>query len=449
MRILPRSAAQRIALVSLIAYSSAMLALGIAVFVATHAAVSRQIDARIEQDARELLSEYRDDGIRGVAEAVAQQQRQDPISLGSALYDPLGHRIAGSLNALTPRAGWQRMTFINLVEGPDRVRAKVTALRGGYRLVVAADLKSLETIDDTILTMFAAAFAVLLLLGVGGAASLASYLQKRLNNIASTANAITAGELSQRATIGAVGDEFDRAAASLNNMLDRNAVLITNLRQVSGDIAHDLRTPLSRLRNQLELVRSGELTNDKITQVDEAVAQTDAALSLFNAILRISEIEEGSLRRAFCVVDVSALVAELGETFAPLAEDMHRMLSISVGKDLAVIGDRELLAQAMINLIENAFRHTPEGTLIDLQAQAEENDVVLLVRDNGLGIPEGQHEYVQQRFVRLEQSRSTKGHGLGLSMVRAIAEIHGAQLTLHDAAPGLSAEIRLRCVPRA
>lgn len=176
---LPRSAARRIALVAFLAYAAAMLALGISVFYATHAAFSRQIDTSIEQTTRALLVEYRDDGVRGISEAIAQQRGPGPISLGTALYDPTGQRIAGNLLTPMPAPGWQRIVFSDPEEGPDPARAKVTALSGGYRLAVAADLELLEAIDRTILSMFGIAMGFLLLLGIGGAMALAAYLRRQ------------------------------------------------------------------------------------------------------------------------------------------------------------------------------------------------------------------------------------------------------------------------------
>lgn len=442
MRVLPRSAANRIAWVALLAYAAAMLVLGVAVFFATHAAFSRQMDASIEQTTNALQGEYRDDGIRGVAEAINQLHGPGPISLGTALFAPDGRRIAGNLNTSMPAPGWQRIVFVDPLEGPDPARAQVTPLAGGYRLVVAADLESLEAIDRTILVMFGAAFAALLLLGIVGVLLLAAYLRRRLGGIEATAAAIIAGDLRQRASLGASDDEFDRVAASLNAMLDRIAALIANLRQVTGDLAHDLRTPLSRLRNHLETLRMSHGYAANPLPVDEAVEQADDLLALFEAILRISELEEGGLRSSFKQVDLSRLVSELGEAHMPLAEDMQRTLVVSVEPQLTVQGDRELIAQAAINLIENALRHTQPGASVELKALACDDKIVIRIQDNGPGIPAAEQEWVQERFVRLESSRSTPGHGLGLSLVRAIAEAHGGRLVLGDAEPGLVAELR-------
>lgn len=441
LRLLPRSAANRIAWVAFVAYAFAMVALGGAVFFATHSAFSRQIDATIEQVSHSLQREYADDGIRGVVEAMNQTRRPGPISLGTALFDAAGMRLAGNLHTTFAPPGWHKILFDDPLEGSDSARAKITQLPDGYRLVVAADLESLEAIDRTILAMFALALGALLLLGLGGSFLLARYLKHRLAGIETTAAAIIGGDLAQRALVGPSGDEFDRVALSLNAMLDRIAGLIANLRQVSGDLAHDLRTPLSRLRNQLERLRGASGETERANMVERAISQSDDVLALFDAILRISEVEEGSLKRAFSHVDLSELATELGETLAPLAEDLGRNLTVNVEPGLRVYGDRELLAQAVINLVENAFRHTSREALIRLEARRDGNRVVLSVADNGPGIPQGERERVQQRFVRLDAARGTSGHGLGLSLVRAIASAHGAILSLGDAEPGLIATI--------
>ncbi|WP_225207641.1 HAMP domain-containing sensor histidine kinase [Novosphingobium huizhouense] len=437
-----RSAANRIALWGWLAFAAATLLLGMAVYFATHVAFSRQIDARIEQATTALMIEYRDDGVRGVQSALDQQGRTRPIGLGTALFDARGTRIAGNLAIPLAQPGWRNIVFTDPGEGREKARAQVTALPGNYRLVVAADLESLEAIDHTILAMFGSTVLALLLLGLAGALLLARYLSRRLEGIETTASAIIGGDLKQRAIVGTAGDEFDRVAHSLNAMLDRIAGLIANLRQVTADLAHDLRTPLSHLRNHLERMRGGQAQPAASGSIDEAVEQADNVLALFNAILRIAEVEEGNLRRAFTAVDLSELVSELGETLVLLAEDEQRTLHVAVGSGITVHGDRELIAQALTNLVENALRHTPPGSVIALQARYDDGGALVTVDDNGPGIPEADRERVQQRFVRLETSRSAAGHGLGLSLVRAIAQAHGATFSLSDARPGLRAEIR-------
>lgn len=431
-----RSAANRIALIAFAAFALATLLLGIAILVATHAAFSRQIDSRIAQAAASLETEFQAEGVKAVIDALIERKQSGPDALDFALFDPRGRKIGGDLEVAIPTPGWHTIEFTDPVEGPDPARSLTTVLRGGYRLVVAEDLSPLEDIDRTVLAMFGIAFAGLMALGIGGAVLLARFLRQRLSAIRMTADAIIAGDLGRRAVVGRNDDEFDRAAASLNTMLDRIADLIANLRQVTGDLAHDLRTPLSRLRNQLETLGSERDESSRRRLIEGTLAQADEVLALFDAILRISEVEEGSLRKAFAEVAISDLIADLGETMALLAEDSARHLVVETTPGLSVTGDRELIAQAVINLVENARRHTPEGSTIRLSARAQDDRVVVAVTDNGPGIPSSERERVQQRFVRLETARSTPGHGLGLSLVRAIAEAHGATLRLDDASPG-------------
>jgi len=429
-----RSAARRIALVAFCAYALAMLVLAAAVFYATHAAFSRQLNQQVEQASSALLVEYRDGGLPDLSRTIAMQHSPGPISLGMALFGPDGRRMAGNLDTNAPAPGWQRIAFFDPSEGPDTARAKVTALPGGYRLVVAADLEDLQAIDNAILGIFAVAMVMLLGIGIGGALVLARYLRAKLAVIDDTAAAIVAGDLARRAPVGSHGDEFDRVAASLNAMLDRIAALIANLRQVSADLAHDLRTPLAGLRNHLERMAQGAQSAPRI---GPALDKTDEVLQLFDAILRISEVEEGSLRRAFTRLDLAGLLSELSETLNLLAEDAGRRLETRWQSGLTVLGDRQLLAQVLTNLVENTLRHTPPGSKIDVSVLGDADWVTLQVRDNGPGIPEADRARALQRFVRLEASRSTPGHGLGLSLVNAIAAAHGAQLMLGDAAPGL------------
>lgn len=441
MKGLAASAAYRIAFVSWLAFAGATLLAGIAVFYAAHAAFARQMDANIEQASTAVAAEFGDDGIGGVVEAIRNREAARSDIFGYALYRGSGRRTAGSLDAPMPPLGWRDITFRDPDEGPDAARAKTVMLPGGYRLTVAADKEPLEHIDDTILEIFAVAFAGLLVLGLGGALALGAYLRRRLTRIEATAGAIARGDLSRRMEVGARGDEFDRVADSLNSMLDRIAGLIANLRQVTSDLAHDLRTPLMRLRNRLDGLHEPDESDGRSAKIDDAVARADEVLRLFAAILRISELEEGSLRRNFTQIDLGALVADLGDSHQPLAEDVGKALRVRVADGLTVTGDRELIAQAMINLIENALRHTPAGSAIEMGVRNEAGRAVAYVADNGPGIPEEHRVRVLERFVRLEQSRSSPGNGLGLSLVAAIATAHRADLVLRDRAPGLEAAI--------
>ncbi|GAA4778563.1 ATP-binding protein [Stakelama sediminis] len=441
MKTLVNSAAYRIAFASSLAFALATLLIGIAVFYAAHVAFARQMDANIEQASSAITAELYDEGMRGVMDAVRGRESGGPDALGYAVFASTGKRVAGALDTPMPPLGWHDIVFRDPREGPDRARARTVGLPGGYRLTVAADKESLEQIDATILTIFGIAFIVVLCIGVAGALILGAYLRRRLARIETTAGAIAGGDLSRRMIVGPHDDEFDRVAASLNAMLDRIVGLIANLRQVTSDLAHDLRTPLMRLRNRLEALHEPAPDDQWAVRIDDAVDNADDVLRLFDAILRISELEEGSLRRNFGPVDLETLVTDIAESHEPLAEDAGKRLSVRIDAPARVEGDRELLAQALINLIENALRHTPEGSAIVIGIGHEGGRPAVYVADTGPGIPADQRDRVVQRFVRLETSRSTPGHGLGLSLVSAIAAAHRARLALRDRAPGLEAVI--------
>ena len=252
-----------------------------------------------------------------------------------------------------------------------------------------------------------------------------------------------AGNLAERIPTRGTGDDFDLLSASLNEMLDRIHTLMDGLRQVSNDIAHDLRTPLTRLRQRLEIARTRSTTVDQYRQlVDTVIGDTDEILKTFAAMLRVAEIEAGTARARFAPVDLSALLKALVELYAALAEDQQQSLDGRIEHGLVVRGDRELLTQMFVNLVENALRHTPPGTRIEVTAELVAGRPVAVVADSGPGIPPAERDKVFRRFYRLDASRATAGSGLGLSLVAAIAELHHVKVELTDNAPGLRVTLR-------
>ncbi len=286
--------------------------------------------------------------------------------------------------------------------------------------------------------------SVTLLLGAAGGIWLSQVFLYRVDAISRTAEAIIDGDLTQRVPLRGTGDDLDRLAETLNRMLDRMDRLLESVRQASNNIAHDLRTPLTRLGQRLEEARTQVRSADgQQRALDAAKAEVDALLGTFAALLRIAEVEAGAQRAAFRRVDLSAVVATVAEAFAPSAEEAGYTLVAEVAPGIAVHGDRELLTQALVNLVENALRHTPPGTQVRLLLRAQAGRAVMAVEDNGPGIPEAERDQVLRRFYRLDHSRSTPGSGLGLSLVAAVAELHGAELRLEDAKPGLRVVINL------
>lgn len=435
------SAAYRIAFAYSAAFALAIVALGVAVYLAADSEFRRQRDAGIAEESAELSRAFATEGWRELTETIAVREAGGVgRSYAYAVFDRSGRRVAGQLDTPRPALGWSDIVFRDPEEGADPARALARLLPGERTLVVAVDSEPLERIDRTILILFGVAFVAVLLLGIAGALILGGYLRQRLARISGTAQAIVAGDLDRRMPVGPRGDEFDALAASLNAMLDRIAQLMENLQQVSSDVAHDLRTPLTRLRTSLESALAHPADPARL---EDAVRQSDALLTLFGAILRISEVEGRGLERSFAPVDVAVLARDIGDTYAPAIVDGGRTLDCYVDETLWVNGDRELIAQALINLLDNAQAHTPEGTAIILLADSQGRDIRLCVVDDGPGVPEADRERIARRFVRLTNSRSTPGNGLGLNLVSAIAAAHGGTMRIGDNHPGLGVTILL------
>ncbi|SDA22323.1 HAMP domain-containing sensor histidine kinase [Sphingomonas sp. NFR15] len=430
------SAAYRIAFTYAAALAAAILLLGVAVYFAADAEFRHQRDERIAAELSDLAQES--GGTAGLQDEIAERERgRTTEPFGYALFDSAGRRIAGRMDTTRPAPGFSMIVFRDPVEGPDSARAKAVDLPSGARLVVAVDSEAVEAIDATILELFGIAFAIVLLIGLVGALLLGRYLRQRLGVISRTANAIVAGDLDKRMPVSAYGDEFDAAALALNAMLDRIAGLMDNLRQVSSDVAHDLRTPLLRLRSQLE--RVGKVDG----AAERALEQGDALLALFGSILRIAEVEGGGLDHSFAMIDLSALVEDVADSFQPALSDSGHRFRWEVQPDISVRGNRELLAQALANLFDNARAHTPPGTQVVLGLSADAVTARISVVDNGPGVPPGEHRAILRRFRRGEASRTTPGNGLGLSLVAAVASAHGGEVVVSDAQPGLTVTITL------
>ncbi|MDO7842903.1 sensor histidine kinase [Sphingomonas immobilis] len=436
MASLRTSAAYRIAFTYAAALAAAILMLGIAVYFAADAEFRHQRDERIAAELSDLAQEQ--GGTTGLSEEIAERERgRTTESFGYALFDAAGRRIAGRMDTTRPAPGFSMIVFRDPAEGPDRARAKALDLPDGGRLVVAVDSEAVEAIDATILELFGIAFAVVLLVGLAGALLLGRYLRQRLGVISRTANAIIGGELDKRMPVSAYGDEFDSVALALNAMLERIAGLMENLRQVSSDVAHDLRTPLVRLRGQLEQV--GKVDG----AAERALEQGDALLALFGSILRISEVEGGGLEQSFTRVDLSGLVDDVGDSFLPALSDSGHHFEWRAERGIAVCGNRELLAQAVANLLDNARVHTPAGTRVTLTLSGHATKAEILVEDDGPGVASAELPVLLRRFYRGEASRTTPGNGLGLSLVAAVAAAHGGAVETDDGQPGLRVTVTI------
>jgi signal transduction histidine kinase len=340
-----------------------------------------------------------------------------------------------------PRPGWSTR------RGPSHksdLAVLTMPVGDAHLLSIAGSPSSIREVEGALLETFGWVLAATLLIGLAGGAFLSSRFLDRVDGIAGAVRAIIAGDYRERMPIRGTEDELDRLAETLNVMLDRIGGLMDSLRQVSNDIAHDLRTPLSRLRQRLELALATTRSEEKLREaVTEAIADTDDILATFSALLRIAQIEAGTRKAGFASVDLSQVVSDVAQAYAPTIEDEGKRLHVAVEPDIAQTGDRELLTQLVANLIENAMRHTPEGTDITVSLTSQPTGAMLVVADNGPGVPPEAFDQLFRRFYRLECSRTTPGSGLGLSLVKAICDLHSATATLRDNAPGLRVEVVL------
>jgi signal transduction histidine kinase len=435
-----RSASLRLAALYTLAFTAAVVVLGLVTLVSTRATLSRQFDARILSESAALAQEYRVEGLNGVVDAVDERERT-PGTLDYGLESPDGRPLAGRLAGRSAASGWSSLT-LNGAEGErETIRVHALTLAHGYRILVGGDDAGIKAVDNLLVSRFALATAGVVLIGLLGGYGLARGMGHRIAQITDAAEAIIDGDLARRVPASPTDDDLARLAATFNRMLDRIDALMESLRQVSNDIAHDLRTPLTRLRNRLETILAGAPDAEEAAAISEALTELDAILATFAALLRIAQIESGRRRSAFQAVDLADVARTVTDAFAPSAEDAGRRLEFEGADNLVVEGDRELITQMLVNLVENGLRHAGPRAFVRVRCAAEGALAVVSVIDDGPGVPESERERLFDRFHRLEASRSTPGSGLGLAMVAAVAKLHGAEVSLRNATPGLEARI--------
>ena len=441
-----RTASFRLAALYVVVFAVSALVLGAAVFLAARTALQQQMDAAIGAEAQYLRGEFRAGGLPRLL-AVVEARGRGVGALDYLVQRPGGPRLAGDIRTdAALRPGWVTLNAPEPGEEdarPERVRALVSDLGGGVLLAVGDDLARIDGVEEAVATAFAWTVGLAALLGIAGGILLSRAFLARVDAIARTAEAIIGGDLTRRVPLQGTGDDLDRLAGTLNRMLDRIAALMDSLRQVSSDVAHDLRTPLSRLYHRLEDARTHAVsTADHQAALDGALREAEGLLDIFFALLRIAQVEGASPRAGFRDVDFSAVAESVVDAYQPDAEAAGHQLDALVRPGVIVRGDRELLTQAVANLLENALRHTPPGTRIGLRLfRGTDGGGLLEVEDDGPGARPEDLPRLAHRFYRGERSRSTPGNGLGLALVAAVAELHGAALHLVDASPGLRAAL--------
>lgn len=446
---LVRTSSFRLTLLYALLFSASAVVLFAVIYWATAVYMTRELDAAIDSDMTELAAAARSGSAATLAALIEERVSQMPGGPMLYLFEDRGGRVlAGNLPGFRRADG--RFDFAGKARGSRNmaIHARGLTLPGGEYLLVGVDAHSRNEMRELILRAFAWSFAITLVLAVGGGAVMSSGLLRRVETIGRAAREIMAGDFSRRIPVRGADDEFDQLAASLNTMLDRTETSIETTRQVANDIAHDLRTPLTRLRQQLELARGRARSADEFrAAVDRCIGEVDAILATFSALLRIAEIESGAALRHFGEVDLSELLHTMAEVYQPMADGKEQKFTAEIAAGLAVRGDREFLAQMLANLIENAIKHSPRQASIGLAALRNSAGVEIMLADSGPGIPEGERQRVFRRFHRLETSRTTPGCGLGLALVAAVASLHEAGVELGDNSPGLRIALRFPRLP--
>ena len=436
---LMRSAGTRIALIFATTFIAAVIAFTAVLWWGTAGALDRQTDATVRADALALSERGREGGISAVVDAIGDRLTVDLDS--AAIYmlrGPDGRVLAGNLEVwptvVDAPGAWSTAT-VQREGAPTEARLHDIDLAGGHRLLVGRDidekLRLRQLLSEGVIWSLGAAIAF----GVLGASAMRGIIARRLRPTFATAMAIAAGDLSRRVPISSHGDEFDRLARTMNTMLERIDRLMTGVRGVSDAIAHDLRTPIARARAKLEDALETAPDEAALRQgVEQGIADLDAITRVFQALLRIAEAEAGARRRAFAPLDLAPLLADAADIYGATAEAGGQVLQTRIPGRIEIVGDRDLLFQAVANLLDNAVKFAPADGHVVLSARAlPDGGAEITVMDDGPGIDLADRARAGERFFRADAARSSPGSGLGLSLVQAVAHLHGGELTLADA----------------
>jgi len=432
--------------------ASALALLGF-IYWSTVAVIEQQTIETIEAEIRGLAEQYNEQGLVRLIEIIEERSGaegdDDNIYL---LTDPLLVPLTGNLSSwpkdTEDPGNWLRLTLSKREQDgfvPHEVRARSFILPGGYRLLVGRDMHEKRRFRAIVVGALVWSLGGALVLALTGGLFVTGRMLSRVDQVSRTARQIMDGDLSRRMEKSGSGDEFDHLADSLNAMLDRIERLMIGMRLSTDSIAHDLRSPLTRLKNRIELALRNPPDVDRDREaLANVLSQTDAALAVFDSLLRIATAEAGMDAVDFKSIDLAALAQDVTELYRPLAEEKGIELELSAEPPAEIRGQHELMAQAIANVLDNAVKFTPAGGRISVVVRHRNGAVVLTVADSGPGIPRADRQKVLERFVKLEGSRAGPGTGLGLSLVAAVAKLHGAVLRLGGNDPGLEVEIRYR-----
>jgi signal transduction histidine kinase len=449
-----KSAGFRFAALFAVLFLAAILGFALMLWWGTAGTLSRQLDDVIRADAIGLQEAWRGGGTSAVKEAIGERLAVDIDD--HAIYllmDGTGQRVAGNLDRWPPAAEAPGSWSADKVRRDGVVvpaRMYHLPLPGGQRLLVGRDAADREKLRSLLSEALLWSFAVAVAFALAGAAALRRALTDRLRAASATAGAIAAGDLSRRVPLSAQRDEFDQLGESMNAMLDRIDQLMAGIKGVSDSIAHDLRTPIARARMRLENALLSAPDEESLrAAMETTVADLDGISRVFQALLRIAEAEAGARRAAFASFDLSAVLADAAEVYGALAEERGQHLVTQWPEKMEMVGDRHMVLQAIANLLDNAVKFTPEGGTIRLSASVPgRGKREISVSDEGPGLAAEDRARAGERFFRADPSRAMPGSGLGLSLVKAVAVLHGGELSLGDARagaerPGLEARLML------
>ena len=446
-----RTTGFRFALLYLAPFGASVLVLFGFIYWTSIEIIDSQTNAAIEAEIKGLSEQYRAQGLARLRTIVAE--RSTPPGDGDSIYllvDPAGNALAGNLRAWpqTARRGgdWLYVSALDAAKDFDRreFRARSFVLRRNFRLLVGRDIRARGEFQSAMIQSLGWALAVTIALGIAGGYFMSRRMLRRVDGVAAASREIIEGYLTRRMPVSGSGDEFDRLSETLNHMLDEIEQLLTGMRAVSDSVTHDLKSPLTRLKSNLELAlrQIGPEAADTRSAVTRAVAEADAVLATFDALIAIARAEAGTGRAAMESVDLSAVVNDMADLYRPLAEQKGISVTLSIAEGCQIIGHQQFLSQAVGNLLDNAVKFTPAGGSIAIALSRD--PARLIISDSGPGIAAADRARVLQRFVRLDQSRSAAGSGLGLSLVAGVAKLHGAELELSDSdLGGLSVQLTI------
>ena len=446
-----RTATFRLAFAYLCLFGVSVLLLLGFIYWRTTGFMAAQADETINAEVQGLNEQYKRRGLLGLRTIIVERLSR-PGQRSLYLLTIGDNVLAGNLSewprdTIETAPGWINFTYERGTEEDKELRpgrAMRFPMRGGFRLLVGRDVGELNAIEGAVRSTLLTALSITALFGIAGGVLISRNVLRRLEDINRTSREIMSGNLSRRIPVQGSGDELDDLAHNLNRMLEQIERLMMGMREVADNIAHDLRTPLNRLRNKLEGALIGNLPREEtMTALESAIGEADGLISTFNSLLLIAEAETGAHRDTLEPVDLSEVIHDIADLYEPAAEDRGIALKFVAKSKVMVQGNRSLLARAAANLVENALKFTPQNGAVTVSAWRDPRDrkAKFSVRDTGPGIPEDDRERVLDRFVRLERSRNTPGSGLGLSLVSAVARMHDASIKLEDAKPGLLATL--------